>query len=80
VRGSASDAGALIEVEVRDRSGVGRIVCGRLVEVEIVTGVEGETVLRLEPGTQLVVVVALLASSSSNRCARPPRSSSPLRR
>jgi hypothetical protein len=45
-RGCASGAGALIEVEVRDGFGFGQVVSGRLVEVEIGIGVEGEIVLR----------------------------------
>jgi hypothetical protein len=44
-RGCASGAGALIEVEVRNGFGFGRIVGGRLVEVETGIGVEGEVVL-----------------------------------
>jgi hypothetical protein len=50
VQGSASGAGALIEVEVRDTFGFGRIVDGRLVEVEAGIGVEGEIVLRRSAG------------------------------
>jgi hypothetical protein len=50
VQGSASGAGAPIEVEVRDSFGFGRIVCGRLVEVEAGIGVEGEIVLRRSAG------------------------------
>jgi hypothetical protein len=46
VQGSASGAGALIEVEVRDIFGFGRVVCGRLVEVEAGIGIEGKVVLR----------------------------------
>jgi hypothetical protein len=52
VRGSASGAGALIEVEVRHAFEFGRIVCGRLVEVEAGIGVEGEIVLRRSAGRE----------------------------
>jgi hypothetical protein len=49
-RGSASGAGALIEVEVRDGFGFGQVVGGRLVEVGAGIGVEGEVVLRRSAG------------------------------
>jgi hypothetical protein len=41
-RGLASGAGALIEVEVRNRLRFGQVVRRRLVEVEVGIGVEGE--------------------------------------
>jgi hypothetical protein len=41
-RGFASGAGALIEVEVRNRLRFGQVVHRRLIEVEIGLGVEGE--------------------------------------
>jgi hypothetical protein len=50
VRGCASGAGALIEVEVRDGFGFGRIVGGRLVEIEAGICVAGEDVLRRSAG------------------------------
>jgi hypothetical protein len=49
-RGFASGAGALIEVEVRNEIGLGRVVRGRLVEVEAGIGIEGEVMLGRSPG------------------------------
>jgi len=43
-------AGALIEVEVRDRLGLGRVVRWRLVEVEAGLGVEAEVALGRSAG------------------------------